>query len=238
MSTSKEYGFTFNGHHSSEFGLKVLNTKSMVLPAKTKTTVQVPYQNGLLDLSDLYGSNTFGERTITFPCRLDIGYNDRDRLYNTWTRIVNWLMSPTGKRELDDDVQSDFFYKAEVQTAPTISEMSSFCYLTIEFQAYPYRFRERADDLWDPFNFDWDVAQRTTIDVNGVSYLNLINNGETAVTLMIDADSDVALNLNGEAYSVAKGSTNNDEIMLNPGENSLMITGNAHVTFDWFEEVI
>ena len=238
MSTSKNYGFTFNGHHSSEFGLKVLNTKSMVLPAKTKTTVQVPYQNGLLDLSDLYGSNTFGERTITFPCRLDIGYNDWDRLYNTWTRIVNWLMSPTGKRELDDDVQSDFLYKAEVQTAPTISEISSFCYLTIEFQAYPYRFHERADDLWDPFNFDWDVAQRTTIDVNGVSYLNLINNGETAVTLMIETDGELTLTLNGDTFSVAQGSTNNDEIMLNPGENSLMITGNARVTFDWFEEVI
>lgn len=238
MSTSNQYGFTFNGHHSSEFGLKVLNTKSMVLPAKTKTTVQVPYQNGLLDLSDLYGSNTFGERTITFPCRLDIGHNDRDRLYNTWTKIINWLMSPTGKRELDDDVQSDFFYKAEVHTAPTISEMSSFCYLTIEFQAYPYRFHERADDLWDPFSFDWDVVQHTTIDVNGSSYLKLINNGETIVTLLIEADSDVTLNLNGEVYSVAKGSTNNDEIMLNPGENTLTLTGNAHVTFDWFEEVI
>ena len=238
MSISNKYGFTFNGHHSSEFGLKVLSTKSMVLPAKTKTTVQVPYQSGVLDLSDLYGSNTFGERTITFPCRLDIGYNDRDYLYNVWTKIVSWLMSPTGKRELDDDAQSEFFYKAEVQKAPAISEMPSFCYLTIEFQAYPYRLHERADDLWDPFNFNWDVAQRTTIDVNGSSYLKLINNGETAVTLLIKTDGDVTLTLNGDIFSVAKGSTNNDEIMLNQGENSLMITGSAHVTFDWLEEVI
>lgn len=239
MSTSKNYGFTFNGHHSSEFDLSVLSTKSYTLPTKNKVTMQVPYSNGLLDLSGVYGGGPyFGERTITFVCRLPYGDKTYTLTNSKVTKIIRWLMLTSGKTELIDDVQASFYYMAEVQDPPVVTGGSISTEISITFTCYPYRFRERADDLWDPFNFDWDVAQRTTIDVNGSSYIKLINNGETAVTLMIETDGELTLTLNGDTFSVAQGSTNNDEIMLNPGENSLMITGNAHVMFDWFEEVI
>ena len=89
MSTS-DYGFEFNGHHSSEFDMRVLNSKAVTFPVKNKTTVTVPYRNGVIDLSNVYGDSTFGERTVTFPCTIPYGYLNREELYTRWTQIVNW----------------------------------------------------------------------------------------------------------------------------------------------------
>ena len=239
MQTSTKYGFTFNGHHTSDFGLRVLSSKSMTLPAKNKVTVQLPYADGLLDLSDVYGTNNFGERTITFPCKIPVGYNDRDELYLAWTKIVNWLMSPAGKIKLEDDVMPDFYYLGEVQQAPQIQEFSVYSYITIVFQCYPYRFHHaNTTDEWDPFRFDLDVAQYTKFDVKRSDDVLLINNGNVAVPLTLETNAPFKVAIGGEVFSVAKGITNSDEILIQPGENNITLIGTGHVSFDWYEEVI
>lgn len=70
---SRPYGFEFAGHHSSDFELVVLAEKTVTMPSKRKSQLQLPYRTGYIDLSDLYGLNAYDERTVTFPCRLPYG---------------------------------------------------------------------------------------------------------------------------------------------------------------------
>lgn len=238
MSTSRDYGFTFNGHHSTDFGLRVLDSRVIGEPAKNKVTVQVPYANGLLDLSGVYGTNSFSERELTFPCEFRFGSDEPQRTSIQITQLMRWLTSPVGKIKLVDDAQPDYYYMAEVEQAPAFQEDTVLTDFTVVFTCYPYRFHERSSDLWDPFCFDLDVAQKTAIDLDGIDYVKLINNGETTVTLRIDCDSSFSLVINDETFSVPSGQSASDEIVLDPGENSLSLFGKAHVSFDWFEEVI
>ncbi|WEV56126.1 phage tail domain-containing protein [Ligilactobacillus acidipiscis] len=239
QTSTNSYGFTFNGHHSSEFDLKVLSNKGMSLPAKTKVTTQLPYANGVIDLSNVYGANNYGERTITFPCTVPWGFNNAEDLYLLWTEIINWLDEPTGKVKLVDDVMPDFYYLGEVQAAPTIEEKSVYSTITIVFQCYPYRFRHAdTTDEWDPFMFDLDVAQNTEFDVDHRLEIMLVNACQASVPLTIDASSEMVITTGDLVYDVAQGKTKESEIVLMPGENKLIIEGSGHIAFDWYEKVI
>ncbi|MFT8491557.1 phage tail domain-containing protein [Oenococcus sicerae] len=239
MPTS-DYGFTFNGHHSSEFGIKVLNTKSMTLPAKTKVTVQVPYANGLLDLSGAYGNNSFGERTLVFPCEIKVGYNNMNMLYAKIEKIINWLTSPAGKSKLVDDALPGFYYMAEVQNAPTIQEKSVYSTISVEFTCYPYRFHEvLGSDEWDPFDFETDVAQNTVFSIDGVRNVPLINNGSSDIDLNVIADANLSVSLNGNEFeSISAGESHVFEPKLQCGINIVKIKGNGEISFSWVEEAI
>lgn len=237
MSTS-DYGFTYNGHHSSEFGLKVLSSKAMSLPTKNKVTVTVPYAQGVIDLSNVYGNNTFGERTITFPCTIPYGFIDREDLYVCWTSIVNWLMSPPTKSKLEDDAMQPYYYLGEVQTAPTLAESSTYSTFTIVFQCDPLRYHPFLGDLWDPFNFEMDYAQESGFEVSGSKKITLYNIGAANINLVVTTTSDIVLLVNGERFSIPAGTTDNADLQLEPGANSIQIQGSSDVSFSWVDEVI
>lgn len=237
--SNSKYGFTFNGHHSSEFGLKVMSDKSFTLPSKNKVTVQLPYTSGLQDLSSLYGDISLGERTITFPCRLPCGINNYMRLQASLRNIQNWLMNTTGKVKLVDDIEPSFYYLGEVETGPTVTSNAIFTTITITFNCYAYKLYEvNRSDLWDPFDFEYSIAQIFEYDVDGSKQLDLINGGETIAPLIIDADSTFKIDIGGQQFDVSKGKDVYNEIELKPGANHLFLQGTGHVSFDWYEEVI
>ncbi|WP_258080066.1 hypothetical protein [Enterococcus mundtii] len=62
-----KYGITFNGKHSTDFGLDVLDEKEFELPEKEKILVDLPHSNLVYDFSEVYGDQNYLERTITFP---------------------------------------------------------------------------------------------------------------------------------------------------------------------------
>lgn len=238
MQTSN-YGFTFNGHHSSEFGLKIMDSKQVGFPSKNKVTVQVPYASGLLDLSNVYDNVSYSERTVTFPCRLGIGTNQAGRMYAAISRIVNWLTNTAGKVKLTDDAMGRYYYMAEVQEAPVLTESSVFCTLNIVFTCYPYRFRDiNHDDLWDPFDFENDIAQICHFDIENNLTVGLFNQSTAPVKLLIKCDSDFKIKLNGQGFNIKSGSTDDDSIVLNTGLNQIICIGTGHIEFNWTEEMI
>ena len=238
MATSK-YGFTFNGHHSSEFGLTVLNTKAMTLPSKNKVTVQLPYAQGVIDLSDIYGNNSYGERSITFNCKIPVGYNDSNVLYEMWTEVMRWLMEPKTKTVLKDDTMPEYYYLGEVQTAPTLAESSVFSTFSIVFQCFPFRFHPNEyNEVWDTFDLTNGVMQPTEYEIQGSETITLINVGEAPINLICNASSDFELNIDGVICAIEAGMTDNMDVQLQPGVNNIKITGTGTLTFDWTEEVI
>lgn len=159
---SGKYGIWFNGHHSSEFGITVAKGKKIGFPRKKKVIVPVPHTNEIYDFSGITGKQAYEEREIVFPFNVhDKSMWTKERMYITWTKLVNWLMEPNTKVPLYDDVMKGYCYLAEVQKAPNFDEMTYRGILEITFKCYPFRIARLAEgnDIWDTFNFELDVFQ-------------------------------------------------------------------------------
>lgn len=233
---SRPYGFEFAGHHSSDFELVVLAEKTVTMPSKRKSQLQLPYRTGYIDLSDLYGLNTYDERTVTFPCRLPYGQENLSLMNQKLTELMNWLMKPTGKILLKDDAMPGYAFMAEVQTAPTIEEGWNFCKVTVVFQCYAYRLKRCYDDVWDPFYFNLDAASNIEADVKGHESVLLINTGHNCVKLTIKCSSAMSASVNDHVFTLKAGDNVNPYLELMPGENTVNLEGTGHVRFDWTEE--
>ena len=233
---SRPYGFEFAGHHSSDFELVVLAEKTVTMPSKRKSQLQLPYRTGYIDLSDLYGLNTYDERTVTFPCRLPYGQENLSLMNQKLTELMNWLMKPTGKTLLKDDAMPGYAFMAEVQTAPTIEEGWNFCKVTVVFQCYAYRLKHCYDDVWDTFCFDLDAASNIEADVKGHESILLINTGQNCAKLTINCSSAMSASVNDHVFALKAGDNVNPYLELMPGENTVNLEGTGHVRFDWTEE--
>lgn len=234
---SRPYGFEFAGHHSSDFELVVLAEKTVTMPSKRKSQLQLPYRTGYIDLSDLYGLNAYDERTVTFPCRLPYGQENLSLMNQKLTELMNWLMKPTGKTLLKDDAMPGYAFLAEVQTAPTIEEGWGFCKVTIVFQCYAYRLKRCYDDVWDTFYFNLDAASNLEVTVNGYESILLINTGHNRVRLTVTCSTAMSASVNDHVFALKAGDNVNPYLELMPGENTVNLEGTGHVKFNWTEEV-
>lgn len=234
---SRPYGFEFAGHHSSDFELVVLAEKTVTMPSKRKSQLQLPYRTGYIDLSDLYGLNTYDERTVTFPCRLPYGQENLPLMNQKLTELMNWLMKPTGKTLLKDDAMPGYAFMAEVQTAPTIEEGWNFCKVTVVFQCYAYRLKRCYDDVWDTFYFSLDAASNIEVDVKGHESVLLINTGHNRVRLTINCSAAMSASVNDTVFALNAGDNTDAYLELMPGENVVNIEGTGKVKFKWTEEV-
>lgn len=233
---SRPYGFEFAGHHSSDFELVVLAEKTVTMPSKRKSQLQLPYRTGYIDLSDLYGLNTYDERTVTFPCRLPYGQENLSLMNQKLTELMNWLMKPTGKTLLKDDAMPGYAFMAEVQTAPTIEEGWNFCKVTVVFQCYAYRLKRCYDDVWDTFYFNLDAASNLEVTVNGHESILLINTGHNRVRLTVICSTAMSASVNDHVFALKAGDNINPYLELMPGENTVNLEGAGHVKFNWTEE--
>lgn len=159
------YGIAFNGHHSSEFGLQVLQGKQIGFPTKIKSLVSIPHSSNEYDFSSVVGVQAYSDRIVSIP--FHIKKMDKESLYNEWTKIVNWLMGTDSKTPLYDDLMDEYYYMAEVREAPEFNELLTRGTLTVNFTCYPFRISKlrEGNDIWDTFNFELDVAQQTKFNI-------------------------------------------------------------------------
>lgn len=233
-----DYGFYFNGHHSSEFGLKVLMSKQETLPAKRKVTVTVPYRPGIVDLSGVYGNAVFEERTVTYPCRIYVGTSDLYVMHTEIAKLEKWLMNTNGKIKLIDDAMPDRYFMAEVQEAPTFTQNAVYVDFTIIFQCEPFKYKEQFDDLWDTFNFDLDIAQDTHYEVTSDTPFkgDLINNGIIDSDLTLRIKGNLTVKIGNQNYSFDENTIS--VVSLPTGKNIFEISGNGTLDIDWIEGII
>lgn len=240
MTSLSEYGITFNGHHSSEFGLMVGAGKEIGFPAKRKLTIDVPFSNAPIDLSGIYGQQPFEERTIKIAFEIKDRKNlSKEGMYRKWTQVVNWLAEPTGKVALHDDIMPAYHYLAEMVAAPTFEEFLYIGILTVTFTCYPFRIHDLSagNDIWDKFDFDNDIAQETEFDVVGFKTAIMINPGQW-VHPTIKADSDFTVTIGSTTYQIKSGTTNSPDLTMPPGVQNVTITGTGHIEIIFYQEVI
>lgn len=237
------YGITFNGHHSTDFGVDVGAGKVVGFPTRNVMEVAPLNSNSVIDLSNAYGPS-FGERTISIPFVIvDHSAWTKNSMYRQWTRLVNWLMQPQVKVPLRDDIMPDYHYLAKVKTAPEFQELQLYGTMTVVFTCYPFRIRDHPDydDDFDYFIEHEDyLAQEVHYKVGGFDKGNLINIGVSEVPITVTASDAATLTVNGNSFTLSAGDNTNLDMVLAPGDNALTLTGKAGTTadFSWHQEMI
>ena len=130
-------GFSINGEHSyADYGLYVSKRK-IGLPAKKSIRKTVPFMNGYYDFSRINGSDTWGERSISYT--FDIVCNTVEETDREVTRILNWLGNIYEADIYDDTMPEHHFHGSFSTATPTESEDGEKVELTVTFICYPFK---------------------------------------------------------------------------------------------------
>lgn len=233
------YGISFNGKHSlHDFGVTMPPGKSIGFPDKNKIIVGVPFSNSVYDFSELYGSQTYGTRQLTYP--FNIWDRTKERMNVKKTQIINWLMGGSGKQKLYDDTFPGYYFLAEVEGGSAFSENHETGILTVTFTAYPFMIADQheGNDIWDTFNFELDVAQVTEFDVSGSLEVILLNVGTPDTVPTITASNPMQITLDSVNYAINAGTTKSSDFVFKSGSNTITITGTGNISFEFYKELI
>jgi len=234
-------GIMFNDQHSfTDLGL-TLKSKNIGYPKKVKKLIDIPYTNIQYDMSELYGSQEYENRTITYVFNVfDSGDQDKISMDLLRTNLVNAYMTVNNLSPLFDDDIPDYYFLAEVRNNPSSSEKNARDELEIVFDAYPFRIAENKEggDEWDVFNFLTDIAQFYSYYVSGILEITMDNVGGSGIMPTIVASSDFTIVLNNQTFKVKKGESTDLDFRFETGTNRLKIVGFGELQFLWYREVI
>lgn len=235
-----EDGFYTLGKHTDDFGM-ICTNYTIGFPEKKKILVQPPFSNQVLDFSNVYGGQTFTDRSLTFEFFIE-GINDGNRtsLYRKWTAIINWLSQANSKQILRTQPMSRYYYLAELVDPPSFDQMVYEGNLQLKFDCYPFRIYDltEGNDIWDVFDFDLDIAQQTKIDVNGSKEIILFNIGANISTPTLKASSQMIITQSGTQFTIPAGETSNSRFRLFVGENKFSVSGTGTLEIIWHKELI
>jgi predicted phage tail component-like protein len=232
------YGLTFNGRHSSEFGLVMFSRNRPILPEPKLVAEDIPGMDGEYDFS---AANPDGEVKYK-PRMIDIDFTLKEReprkLRVRANQIAAWLAC--GEQILIFDDEPDKFYLAMVANKLDLdNQILSIKKFTVHFKCRPikYGINFEGNNVWDTFNFEEDALQETELDVNGTKALKIINMGRTVrPTINVDAPMDITFG--GVTYSLIPGDNIIYGVRLAPGENQLTIAGTGHIKILFRKEIL
>lgn len=229
-------GITYKNKHSyKDFGLTI-KSKDIIPPKKVKNKSTIPYMNGVYDFSELYGEQTYEERTLEYifnlNCRSKIELNSKK------ISILDWLLN-SFKINLNDDTIPGYFFLAECEEV-NFKEDGINAEISVTFIAYPFKISNLQDghDIWDEFNFELDIVQNTKFEINGVENINLYNNGAIGINPTIICSSSMEIIKRNITYKINPGQSKSWSFKLDKGLNELIIKGNGIIEFKWNKEVL
>ena len=232
------YGITYNNKHSfKDFGIKMLSQRIIQPPIKKKINVTVPFMSGSYDFSDIYNSNHFEERVLEY--QFLIKTTSVEALEIKRITIENWLLSGNQKTILKDDILRGYYYLAEC-TEVQAEEVDCMAKITVLFTAYPFKICEACEGelLWDSFNFELDMLQKTKFEIDGQKKVAIYNQSIVNVTPFIICDAPFKIKKNDMYYEIPTGTVNDYRFELEPGINNLIIKGKGNIEFRFRKEVL
>lgn len=230
-----------NVHSFKDLGLTIAH-RNIGSPSKNKYEVTIPGSNQIFDFSSLYGEQTYSTRELqyTFNVYDQHSHNSKVHMNVIRRRLINAFMPNSSQESLFDDAFPGFYFKAEVVEAPVFFERGGVGQMTIAFRAYPFMMSQNIEgnDIWDIFNFEFDMSQQTKFRIIRHQAVTLHNVGDKAVNPLIIATDPFQVTLNGETFLIPAGETEMPEFFLKRGANQLEIVGFGDIEFKWRKEVL
>jgi hypothetical protein len=252
-----QHGIRFGNFDSLRFRLHQ-HDRTAITPTEKEVTANIPYAQGVVDMSGLLGNRIYANRAITYvfyrfgvhthppearnPRRHHSSHTARD----FQTTIENLLMVGFDQ-ELIDSYEPDFHYIGKCREVIVEDEYSrNRLRVQITFDLYPFKIANHteSEDLFDPFNFDLDAFH------NGLSYT--ISGSQRL--LLYNASQKVLMPLvrvGGGGLTLQNQEGMASPITLEPGAaqtyrtfrlwlgmNTIDLHGSGTVWFDWRKERI
>jgi len=127
-------GLTFNGKHSSDFGL-IMKSYRNIKPSMRKREIEIPGKDG----SYTFPSSSYNKRIISCKFSL-IDCATLEELRQKAREISNWLSAEETALEFDDEQGK--IYTATVYNAIDAEEIATMQEFTVEFECQPFAIGE------------------------------------------------------------------------------------------------
>ncbi|MGL5245831.1 MAG: hypothetical protein ACRC7R_11710 [Sarcina sp.] len=216
-----------------DFNLKIIDM-DIQSPIPRKITETVPYLNGAYDFSRIFN---FGERVYDNR-KIDINFyylvKDKTILYSVYSSICTWLYNLNGEFKIDTIRES---FRGSVVNLTSFKTFSISGKFKAEFECYPFKLEDYGFDLWDDFNFETDVTETNSYEINEIKNITLINKGISKAP-NINCSSNMTLTINNKTFNLNKGENNIKTLRLKTGENKLIVKGNGRITFNFRKEIL
>lgn len=229
----------FGNFDSEKFGLHLL-TRAPASLQEQEITETIPGKQGVIDYSMAFGQRIFQPNTIV--------YTFQKHIYDTVERareealLKNQIMRFGISKLYDSNIPNNYYYLAKC-SSNTVTNDPQYKKLTVELTFTcnpPFVFAEIAEgsDEWDTFNFDYDVSQQTSFDVNVGDVVCLINNGSAAVQPKMTVTGEITVECNDETVTFSSGTYENTLIYLLPGMNVVSLVGSGSISFEFYKELV
>lgn len=207
-------------------------------PVVTKY-VEIPGSDGSIDLSDyLIGRPTYGQRTGSLSFEVANGFEYWETIRAS---MAQFLHGKTLKMRLEDD--PEYYYEGRFTLGPWQSGASNSS-ITLSYNLNPYKLKINTEGttpiLWDPFNFETDYDYYTTLPGGSSAATNNVTAGTYCIYAGDYAFSPIVTWVSGSGTVTFNGATFNMSSAgyvtlpsVEPGENTLVITGTLSVHITW-----
>lgn len=230
------YGIRFKNKHSfKDFGITI-KSREINPPSKNKVKETIPFMHGSYDFSDLYGEQTYQERTLIYVFNI-IGKSKVET--NTIKQIVeDWLLVSYKTKLEDDDIPGYYFF-AECEDV-SFSGKALFGELTATFTAYPFKYGGFMEGNleWDSFNFLTDYMQDTKLTITGSKAIEIYSPSSRSTSPEIVCSGPLEVVKEGVTYGFITGSSNDYRFKLKPGKNDMVVNGTGTIEFKFRKEVL
>lgn len=208
-------------------------------PDKTKTRIRIPNSNIYYDYEKVFG-DLYEERTLEydFLVMMPNALSEEDMEYIK-SQVINWL-TPGVEHRIEDTAIPFYYFIGEISSAPEWAQDNGYGTLKVKINCYPYKISvdDMADDLWDSFDFNNDVAQFLEFEVNKETTERIYNASSTAVSPKLIVTGNVTVEAHGEKVTLNAGTYTETEIKLNVGWNDIKLSGNGTIKFSFHKEVL
>lgn len=221
--------FTYDGKNSKDFDIVIDRAGVFYAAERDYDTIEIPGRNGDLTLDNGRYKNV----EVTYSCTIGRSFQKNMDFF------LQWLMSLTGYRRLEDSLQPEYYRIARVASAPDPKTFAHYIGGTFEikFDCKPQRFLKAGDEV-KVFTGAGTIINPTLYDAlplvraYGTGTLGIGN--ETITITSADGYTDIDCDLQ-DAYKGAVNCNGNITLdfgkffSLSPGTNGIQLTGISQI---------
>lgn len=235
--SSLKFGDYFDSYRDY---LLVITELEIGQPELHQTYIDIPFRNGSLDFTDLYGASSYSDRIIKVKLQTSrIAELKTSEVYGMYDSIINEIYGVGIKTLEIDNIEGVFTGRCI-----SVSPVTLFQYggqMEVEFRCHPFRTSKDyigCTDFWNEF---YPFSQHVFSDcehyhITGQIDARLFNNSVIPIRPVIEVtNQSVTVTQGASSHTYSVGIHDNTHIVLQPNVwNDLIIQSNGgSIHFKW-----